>query len=53
MVGQLVIILSGEFKRHLARVVNETKMQVTVKLVGESRRRDFFKDDIEIVQEII
>lgn len=49
MLGDLVRIISGEFRGHLARIVGGSEKQVTVKLIGESRRRDFFKEDVEVL----
>lgn len=44
--GNLVVVRVGKFKGHLARVVGGSECQVTVKLIGESRRRDFFKYEV-------
>ena len=45
--GKLVRIRSGKFKGFLGRIVNKTEYQVTVKLIGETCRRDFAKDEVK------
>lgn len=48
MIGSLIQIIAGEFKGHVARVVAGPTAagQLTVKLVGESRRRDVWQYDV-------
>ena len=47
-IKSLVRITTGKFKGHLARVVSDATQggQITVKLIGESRRRDFFNYEL-------
>jgi hypothetical protein len=44
----LILIIDGEFKGHVARVIEGPTAagQLTVKLVGESRRRDVWQCDV-------